>query len=106
MAMKETAKELYAQAAILEGHAKVLREAASFMERAIRISWGNGAAHRTQTERLMEFLNTRHGATRRQMREESGLPEGTIASLLGARKRFAVDKKTMLWHPVDARKLA
>lgn len=103
--MDKTAKELYDRAALLEEQARLLRKAANVMERASHLHLVSDPG-KTQAEKLTEFLETRHGATRREMREESGLPEGTIASLLGARKQFAVDKKTMRWHPLEVKKLA
>ncbi len=91
------AKELSNTAAKLESDAKKLREAAEIMNRQNKSDPVPYSG--TRAEQLAKFLEGHGGgATRTEIVLESGIPPGTVASLLGSKKKFAKDSKGF-WHP-------
>ncbi len=90
-------KELLALAVRLESDARKLRDAAEVLGHGSKIEAEpyNG----TRAEQLAAFI-ARHngsGASRTEILQESGIPTGTVASLLGSGKRFKKDANGN-WH--------
>lgn len=89
-------KEMVKTAERLEEDAKKLREAADILEHNIRFE--PSAYNGTRAEQLESFIREHGGAvTRTEIVKNSGIPHGTIASLLGSNKRFFKDAKDN-WH--------
>ncbi len=90
-------KELTQAANKLEHDAVTLREAADILDHA-----GKEEAppyQGTRAEQLAAFLASRgNRATRTEIITSSGIPPGTIASLLGTKKKFQKDNHGY-WHP-------
>lgn len=80
----------------LEEDARKLREAADILEH--NISFEPSVYNGTRAEQLEEFIAKRGGkVTRTEIVKHSGIPHGTIASLLGTGKRFVRDSNDN-WH--------
>lgn len=89
-------KEMVKTAEKLELDAKKLREAADIMQHNIRFE--PSTFDGTRAEQLAAFIEKHGGkATRTEIVEESGIPPGTVASLLGTGKKFEKDKSGF-WH--------
>ena len=103
-----TTKDLINAAARREVEARKLREAAEILgytnstsqvvkheKQASRAKPFNG----TRAEQLKDYLHGKHGggATRQEILAESGIPAGTVASLLGFSKKFIKDRHDH-WH--------
>ncbi len=93
--MHDTTKKLLDAAAALERDAEKLRGAAAVL---------NHVHHEpipyegTRAEQLAKFIIERGGkASRPEIVRESGIPPGTVASLLGTKKKFEKDDND-LWH--------
>ncbi len=94
--MKTT--ELVKTAEKLEQDAKKLREAAEILSHTTPVVEKQEYSG-TRAEQLTAFLaSCGGGATRPQIVDKSGIPAGTIASLLGSGKKFDKDKRGF-WHP-------
>lgn len=94
-------KDLIQEAERMEQNARKLRDAADVLGSINRLtsaaqSMPNNS--RTRAEHLAEFI-AKHGgaATRQEIVRESGIKPGTIASLLGSKKRFRKDAHGK-WH--------
>lgn len=95
-------KDLIVEAERMEQNARKLRDAADVLGNiapATTLSRNvvpNNS--RTRAEHLAEFI-AKHGgaATRQEIVRESGIKPGTIASLLGSKKRFRKDAHGK-WH--------
>ncbi len=89
-------KDMIRAAEHLEADAKKLREAADIIEHSVRFE--PSAQNGTRAEQLASFIESRGGqATRTEIISESGIPAGTIASLLGSKKKFTKDARDF-WH--------
>ncbi len=93
--MQDVTKKLLDQAAKLERDAEKLRAAVAVM---------NSVHHEpipfngTRAEQLATFIAEKGGgATRTEIVRESGIPPGTVASLLGTKKKFEKDQND-IWH--------
>ncbi len=93
----DSRKQLLATAIRLESDAKKLREAADILSHGSKIEPEpyNG----TRAEQLAAFIAKHNGsgASRTEILAESGIPTGTVASLLGSGKRFHKDANGH-WH--------
>lgn len=90
-------KELERAAKKFEEDAKKLREAAQILSRAGAPETAdyNG----TRADQLAKFIEKHGGAAERKLIiAESGIPAGTVASLLGSKKKFEKDRRGF-WHP-------
>lgn len=90
-------KEILKTADKFEADARKLREAAEILAHSTsgEIKPYSG----TRAEQLAAFIQEHGGAaTRTEIVEESGIPPGTVASLLGTGKRFAKDHRGY-WKP-------
>ncbi len=89
-------KDMIRAAAKLEDDAKKLREAAAIMEHTPLVEATDQAG--TKAEQLAAFIAAQGGgATRTQIVHGSGIKPGTIASLLGTKKKFQKDGRGY-WH--------
>ncbi len=89
-------KDMIRAATRMEEDAKKLREAADILDHAVRFE--PVETHGTRAEQLAAFIEQRGGkATRTEIVRDSGVPPGTIASLLGSTKKFVKDKSDF-WH--------
>ncbi len=95
--MERLVHELEQQAQWHEEVASKMRETAEVVKRGIGVADANGES-KTMADRLAEFLEKRGGAaTRQEIVKRSGIKSGTIASLLGSKKRFHKDDLGK-WH--------
>ncbi len=95
--MDRIASDLDSQASHFEEAAKKLREAAAVLRGGVSEYDGNGHL-KTRAETLAEFISRKGGsATRQEIIREAGIPAGTVASLLGTKKRFHKDEMNK-WH--------
>ena len=88
-------KELLKAAVKLESDAKKLRDAAAVIGPNLNepIPYSG-----TRAQQLEDFIAKKGGgASRLEILEESGIPAGTVASLLGSHKKFVKDKGGV-WH--------
>ncbi len=101
-----TAKDLIGTAAKFEADAQKLREAAAILDYSNGTGHGPGKQQTpqakpfdgTRAEQLKDYLKRRGGAaTRQEILGESGIPAGTVASLLGFSKKFIKDRHER-WH--------
>ena len=89
-------KDMIRTATRMEEDAKKLREAADILEHSVRFE--PQETHGTRAEQLAQFIDKCGGkATRTEIVQQSGVPAGTIASLLGSKKKFVKDNRDF-WH--------
>lgn len=89
-------KDMIRAATRMEEDARKLREAADILDHSVRFE--PQETHGTRADQLVAFIEKRGGkATRTEIVRESGVPTGTVASLLGSKKKFVKDAKDF-WH--------
>ncbi len=89
-------KEMLAAAEKLEVDAKKIREAVDIVEHTVRFD--PCPFEGTRAEQLAAFIEKNNGhATRQEIIAGSGIPAGTVASLLGSKKKFTKDQRGF-WH--------
>lgn len=85
-------KELIREAEMLESQAKTLRAAASVISNHPHLNTASNT--QTRAEQLKQFINDHGGAaTRQEIIAGAGIPAGTVASLLGSKKKFRKDQR-------------
>ncbi len=102
-----TANKLIEEAQELDRDAQALAEAAKQLRVAAGILGCEDPKpfDGTRAEQLAQFIQRRGGsATRTEIVRDSGIPAGTVASLLGSKKKFEKDS-TEKWH-IKNRELA
>ncbi len=89
-------KEMLSAAEKLEIDARKIREAIDIVEHTVRPD--QSSFEGTRAEQLEAFIAKNGGhATRPQIIAKSGIPPGTVASLLGSKKKFSKDTRGF-WH--------